>query len=115
MIVQFFQQVERMGVCHPYNYALPSIISYNGIKLKEFPINTFTFFKQPFIFSGGGYFRLFPYNCIKNFTLQSEYVMAYFHPRDFDIDQQLLKTCPFLGDLKLTLELKIVNQSLKIG
>ena len=70
-----------------YRSAFPSIIKYNGIKLKEFPINTHTILGKPIIFSGGGYFRLLPYKTIKNWTLQSNYVMTYFHPRDFDSEQ----------------------------
>ena len=73
-----------------YCSALPSIIDYNGIKLKEFPINTHTILGKPFIFSGGGYFRLLPYKIIENWTNQSNYVMTYFHPRDFDIDQPII-------------------------
>jgi polysaccharide deacetylase family protein (PEP-CTERM system associated) len=73
-----------------YNVALPSIIDYNGIKLKEFPINTHNILGKPFIFSGGGYFRLLPYKTIKNWTIQSDYVMTYFHPRDFDRGQPIV-------------------------
>ena len=73
-----------------YNTAIPSIIEYNGIKLKEFPINTHTILGKPFIFSGGGYFRLLPYKTIENWTHQSNYVMTYFHPRDFDIEQPIV-------------------------
>lgn len=73
-----------------YNLAIPSIIEYNGIKLKEFPINTHTIFGKPFIFSGGGYFRLMPYQTIENWTRQSNYVMTYFHPRDFDSEQPIV-------------------------
>ena len=73
-----------------YNSPIPSIIEYNGIKLKEFPINTHNVLGKPFIFSGGGYFRLLPYKIIKNWTLQSNYVMSYFHPRDFDIGQPIV-------------------------
>ena len=73
-----------------YNTAIPSIIDYNGIKLKEFPINTHTILGKPFIFSGGGYFRLLPYKTIENWTRQTNYVMTYFHPRDFDIEQPLV-------------------------
>ena len=73
-----------------YRSALPSIIDYNGIKLKEFPINTHTILGKPFIFSGGGYFRLLPYKIIENWTNQSNYVMTYFHPRDFDVDQPII-------------------------
>ena len=73
-----------------YSLAIPSIIDYNGIKLKEFPINTHNIFDKSFIFSGGGYFRLLPYKTIKNWTLKSKYIMTYFHPRDFDIEQPLV-------------------------
>jgi len=73
-----------------YNLAVPSIIEYNGIKLKEFPINTHSILGKPFIFSGGGYFRLLPYKTIENWTIQSDYVMTYFHPRDFDSDQPIV-------------------------
>jgi polysaccharide deacetylase family protein (PEP-CTERM system associated) len=73
-----------------YESAIPSIIEYNGIKLKEFPINTHKVLGKPFIFSGGGYFRLLNYKIIKNWTLQSEYIMTYFHPRDFDVNQPIV-------------------------
>tara|TARA_B100001093_G_C26815621_1_gene1009578 strand:+ start:1330 stop:2178 length:849 start_codon:yes stop_codon:yes gene_type:complete len=73
-----------------YKPAIPSIIEYNGLKLKEFPINTYSLFRKPFIFSGGGYFRLIPYYLIKNWSYKSDYVMAYFHPRDFDFDQPIV-------------------------
>jgi len=73
-----------------YNIAIPSFIDYNGVKLKEFPINTHNVFGKPFIFSGGGYFRLLPYKTIENWTLQSKYVMTYFHPRDFDKEQPII-------------------------
>ena len=73
-----------------YNLATPSIIEYNGIKLKEFPINTQTVLGKSFVFSGGGYFRLLPYKTIKNWTVKSNYLMTYFHPRDFDIEQPIV-------------------------
>jgi polysaccharide deacetylase family protein (PEP-CTERM system associated) len=73
-----------------YGIAEPSILQYNGIEIKEFPINTHTILGRPFIFSGGGYFRLMPYKIIKNWTNQSNYVMTYFHPRDFDIHQPIV-------------------------
>lgn len=69
----------------------PSIIKYNGISLKELPINYSTVFAQPIIFSGGGYFRLIPYGLIKRWTQKSSYVMTYFHPRDFDAGQPVIK------------------------
>ena len=70
-----------------YKVAKPSLIKYNGISLKEFPINTHKILGKHFIFSGGGYFRLLPYKKIKSWTEKSNYVMTYFHPRDFDYGQ----------------------------
>lgn len=70
-----------------YGLAEPSILRCNGIRLKEFPINTYPIFNKSVIFSGGGYFRLFPYKYIKRWTQKSDYVMSYFHPRDFDPKQ----------------------------
>ena len=69
----------------------PFILNYEGVTLKEFPINTKKILNLPFIFSGGGYFRLFPYQIIKNLSKNSDYVMTYFHPRDFDSTQPIIK------------------------
>ncbi|GAB3701027.1 DUF3473 domain-containing protein [Spirosoma flavus] len=68
----------------------PGYLDVNGTLLKEFPINTAAVFGQDLIFSGGGYFRLFPYQLIKRLTNRSKYVMTYFHPRDFDADQPMI-------------------------
>jgi len=73
-----------------FGSSIPSIIEYKGMSLKEFPINTHTILKKDIIFSGGGYFRLFPYRIIKRFTESSPYIMTYFHPRDFDPDQPMV-------------------------
>ena len=73
-----------------YKEAKPSILKYNGIQLKEFPINTHQVFGKPLIFSGGGYFRLLPYNVIKSWSSSADYVMTYFHPRDFDHQQPVV-------------------------
>ena len=85
-----FPAVRAHGGLSSYHVSTPSIIDYNGVKLKEFPINTHTILGKPFIFSGGGYFRLLPYEIIKSFTKKSDYVMSYFHPRDFDHKQPLV-------------------------
>lgn len=74
-----------------YGSAEPSIIDIDGHLIKEFPINTTKFLGKDIIFSGGGYFRLAPYSLINQWTRKSPYVMTYFHPRDFDPDQPMLK------------------------
>ena len=68
----------------------PSIIERNGFKLKEFPINSAKFLGYKYIFSGGGYFRLFPEWLLKHHFNNNKYTMTYFHLRDFDKDQPKL-------------------------
>ena len=85
-----FPAARAHGGFPSYNQSIPSIIEYNGIKIKEFPINYQSILGKPFIFSGGGYFRLLPYRLIERFTINSNYVMTYFHPRDFDFDQPIV-------------------------
>lgn len=77
-----------------YGESNPSIISLNGRELKEFPINLYNFLNKKIIFSGGGYFRLTPTWLLKK-LMKSNYVMTYFHPRDFDPEQ------PVITDLSL--------------
>ena len=55
-----------------YGHNCPSIINYNGISLKELPINTHSFMGQKIVFTGGGYFRLLPYKLIKKWTKKSD-------------------------------------------
>lgn len=69
----------------------PCKISYQGCSLKELPVNYFRFAGLRTVFSGGGYFRFWPYSRIHYQTKNSPYVMTYLHPRDFDVDQPVLK------------------------
>lgn len=79
------------GGFEEFGYAEPAFIEINGAKIKEFPINVYSVAGNNIIFSGGGYFRLFPYPIIKYFMNHSNYVMTYLHPRDFDPNQPVLK------------------------
>ncbi len=78
----------------------PARIRYNGIEMKEFPMNTHKIFNRNIVFSGGGFFRLFPYSLIKRWTCESQYVMSYFHPRDFDHSQPMLPQLPLIRKFK---------------
>ena len=80
---------------------LPCRISYKGLNIKEFPINTHRIASFNTVFSGGGYFRFFPYKLIKKWIKQSEYTMTYFHPRDFDLHQPILKNISIYRKFKL--------------
>lgn len=60
----------------------PSIIKVNGSTIKEFPICLTKMFGKAVAFSGGGYFRFYPYQFIKNRIDKSQYTMSYFHIGD---------------------------------
>jgi polysaccharide deacetylase family protein (PEP-CTERM system associated) len=78
-----------------YGKAEPTILSLpNGKKLKEFPMNTYGILGKNIVFSGGGFFRFFPYQLIKYWSKKSQYIMTYFHPRDFDPEQPVIETLP---------------------
>jgi hypothetical protein len=83
-----------------YNAIEPSILQYDGMRLKEFPINYTTILGKPIIYSGGGYFRLFPYSCIKHWVKDTAYMMTYFHPRDFDAAQPKIPSLPLMRTIK---------------
>ena len=96
-----------------YKSPVPSIIKYQGIKLKEFPINYTTLWGKQIIFSGGGYFRLFPYPLIKHWTAKSNYVMTYLHPRDFDTTQPIIKELSMVRKFKSYVGLKGAESKLE--
>lgn len=60
----------------------PSLVSYNGVSLKEFPICLTRLCGKEVAYSGGGYFRFFPYNYIQSKMNNSDYAMTYFHIGD---------------------------------
>jgi polysaccharide deacetylase family protein (PEP-CTERM system associated) len=66
--------------------AKPFIIKSDGLEIKEFPTRTFNLAGMNLVYSGSGYFRLFPYWFVKHLLEKSDYEMSYFHPRDFDKD-----------------------------
>ena len=78
----------------------PFIIETQSGILKEFPMNVHQVFNKNLVFSGGGFFRLLPYSLIKKFTNNTEYLMTYFHPRDFDTGQPVIKSLPVIRKFK---------------
>ena len=60
----------------------PCIVSYNGITIKEFPVSPVNFLGHQIVYSGGGYFRVFPEIYIKHMIKKSNYTMLYFHIKD---------------------------------
>ncbi|MCI1780152.1 MAG: polysaccharide deacetylase family protein [Bacteroidales bacterium] len=89
-----------------YGKSVPSIVRYNGLSIKELPINYVTVWGKHLVFSGGGYFRLCPYLLLKYWTARSEYLMSYLHPRDFDAGQPMIKELPVIRKFKSYVGLK---------
>ena len=75
-----------------YGEAGPSLLKFPNGLIKEFPINVHRLYGKNIVFSGGGYFRLFPYWLIKKWSKESSYLMTYFHPRDFDPEQPIFES-----------------------
>lgn len=68
----------------------PSFLKYNNAMIKELPLNYASIMNKRIIYSGGGYFRFYPYWFLDKLYSQSNYSISYFHPRDFDPQQPKL-------------------------
>jgi len=62
----------------------------SGREMRMFPMSYGTVLGRRLVFSGGGYFRLLPYPALRRGFAGSDYVMTYFHPRDFDPEQPMV-------------------------
>lgn len=84
-----------------YGSSEPAILKTRaGNRIKEFPINIHSVVGKNIVFSGGGFFRFFPYWLIKKWGRQSTYMMTYFHPRDFDTGQPKVHGLPIKRKFK---------------
>lgn len=90
-----FPAKRNHGGISDFEYQKPCRIVSNNFDLLELPLNTTKILSRKIVFSGGGYFRLLPYSFIKSQMKKTNYVMTYFHPRDFDPAQPMLKGLPF--------------------
>lgn len=84
-----------------YGTDTPSIIKINDeLSIKEFPVSIQSVFGQKIVFSGGGYFRFFPYCLINRWMKHHNYNMTYFHTQDFDTGQPVANDLPFTRRFK---------------
>lgn len=83
-----------------YGSGIPKRIDVNGYILKEFPVNTARVAGREFAFSGGGYFRLLPFPLIRFWGSHTDYMMTWFHPRDFDVNQPTISGLPLKNRFK---------------
>lgn len=88
------------GMPH-YGTSEPALLrTRKGSTIKEFPINIHVVAGKNIVFSGGGFFRFFPYWLIKKWGKDSKYMMTYFHPRDFDTGQPKVQGLPIVRQFK---------------
>ena len=78
------------GGIEQFPYSEPVLGAMGDKIIKLFPLNSRRVLGQNFIYSGGGYFRIFPSFLLQNWFKNDDYVMTYFHPRDFDPDQPVV-------------------------
>lgn len=84
-----------------YGEGVPKLIDLgDGRCIKEFPINIQKVAGKNIVFSGGGFFRLFPYWLINQWAKKCNYMMTYFHPRDFDTGQPVVPNLPLARRFK---------------
>jgi len=96
-----FPAAHDYGGFASYGRVEPAILALpNGARLKEFPISVQSVIGKKFVYSGGGFFRFFPYCLIKYWASNSSYVMTYFHPRDFDPVQPVIDSLPAMRKFK---------------
>lgn len=81
-----FPAVRDFGGFPSFVSKTPCIISYNGIRIKEFPICTVSIAGKDLAYSGGGYFRFFPLSFVKKQIEGADYSMCYFHINDLLTD-----------------------------
>lgn len=62
----------------------PSIVKYKGVEIHEYPIATAKVFCKDIAYSGGGYFRFFPYGFVEKEMKRARYSMTYFHLGDLN-------------------------------
>ncbi len=90
-----------------YGASEPTILRTKaGNTIKEFPINVHSVLGKNIVFSGGGFFRFFPYPLIKKWAKESPYMMTYFHPREFDPTTPKVKSLPMMRKFKTYVNVK---------
>lgn len=84
----------------------PALIKTDKGNIKEFPISVEKILGKSMVYTGGGYFRLFPYRMIKHYAKRSPYIMSYLHPRDMDAGQPVIAGLSLMRKFKSYVGLK---------
>jgi polysaccharide deacetylase family protein (PEP-CTERM system associated) len=78
----------------------PCKVNWSGGTIKEFPMSAATVLGKRVVYSGGGYFRLMPIQAIRWLASRQDYMMTYFHPRDFDPEQPVVPGLSYIRRVK---------------
>ena len=108
-----FPAARSHGGFPAFSSETPSVVETSSGSIREFPVNTEKILGQNMIFSGGGYFRLLPRRLLHRYTRKSDYVMTYFHPRDFDPEQPMIPELSALRKFKSYYGLKRAQSKLE--
>ena len=109
-----FPALHAHGGMPSYPKDAPGIIHYNGVEMKEFPVSFQNIAGRHVVFSGGGYFRFFPYYFIKKWSKESpDYLLCYIHPRDLDAGQPVSDGLPAIRRFKSYTGLKGAESKLR--
>lgn len=73
-----------------FSSTVPCVLNVGDREIIELPMSTYPLFGSQMVYSGGGYFRLFPESLIGHLLRRQDYVMTYLHPRDFDAHQPMI-------------------------
>lgn len=77
-----FPAARDFGGFPDFGSQVPTVISTPGGDIKEFPIATVALLSKEVAFSGGGYFRFFPYWFVSREMKKRDYNICYFHIGD---------------------------------
>jgi polysaccharide deacetylase family protein (PEP-CTERM system associated) len=77
-----FPAIRDFGGFPQFGHKTPTMVVYEGSRIKEFPICTIRFMGKELAYSGGGYFRFFPLGFIRKQMKRADYAMTYFHIND---------------------------------
>lgn len=87
-----FPTSRELGGYKDFTQSTPCIVSYNGVRLKEFPVSVTTVLSKTFTYSGGGYFRILPLWFINQAFSHRDYSICYFHLNDLINERFKLKS-----------------------
>lgn len=87
-----FPAKRAFGGFSNFGEATPCNIEHDGARLREFPVCIANAFGKQLVFSGGGYFRVFPYWYQKYQMNHRDYTIWYLHLLDLVSEQKVMMT-----------------------